>query len=263
MYLSKSVVKSDNNAKVKHNNNPPVECNDNSAKEFDENFMESVVDQNIININVGDTFYSWEIAETHLNQYARAPHTFTAEIRQHAQKKVKYESEFKKAKKALNLALDMGCKNEFINIIDSFINQKKSDISITNIENIENLYILNPLIVKQHRRLPNKYIKSLTENNSYNSTKTSISVINSVDPNLYICNVSKTTIQQMQNLQYLFELTTRTSFHTLNNNSNNQADTLFDSSSIGATQDIKENAVKQKYICKTCENPGHNSRKCN
>ncbi|CAG8581161.1 10890_t:CDS:2, partial [Dentiscutata heterogama] len=90
-YLSKSVVESDNNTKVECNDNSPVECNDNSAEEYVENFTESIVNQNFyakstqestgssdtihkdtININVGDTFYSWEIAETHLNQYARS-----------------------------------------------------------------------------------------------------------------------------------------------------------------------------------------------
>ncbi|CAG8716321.1 2144_t:CDS:2, partial [Dentiscutata heterogama] len=88
-YLSKSVVESDDNAEVECNNNSPVECNVNFAEEYVENFTEFVVDQNFyaesiqestgssdtihkntININVGDTFYSWEIAETHLNQYA-------------------------------------------------------------------------------------------------------------------------------------------------------------------------------------------------
>ncbi|CAG8687834.1 12783_t:CDS:2, partial [Dentiscutata heterogama] len=37
----------------------------------------------------------------------RAPHTFIAKIRQHAQKKVKYVSGSEKAKRVLNLALDM------------------------------------------------------------------------------------------------------------------------------------------------------------
>ncbi|CAG8581179.1 10891_t:CDS:2, partial [Dentiscutata heterogama] len=183
------------------------------------------------------------VPDLHILDKFRALHTFMAEIKQHAQKKVKYVSGFGKAKRVLNLAFDMSCEDEFINIIDNFINQKKSNISITNDENIENLYILDSLVVKWRERPPNKRIKSSAENDSHNSTKTSISAINLVDSNLYIRNASKTTIQQMQNLQYLSELTTRTPFHTLNNNSNDQADTLFDSSTK-ATQGINENTAK-------------------
>ncbi|CAG8551139.1 4979_t:CDS:2, partial [Dentiscutata heterogama] len=72
-----------------------------------------------------------------------------------------------------------------------------------------------------HGRPPNKRIKSSAENDLHNDTKTSISAIN----------------------PYSSELTTRTPFHTFNNNSNNQADTLFDSSTK-ATQGINENTAK-------------------
>ncbi|RIB18274.1 hypothetical protein C2G38_2310785 [Gigaspora rosea] len=133
----------------------------------------------------------------------------------------------------------MGCEDEFINIIDDFINRKKSSISNANNENIKSLCILDPLVVKLHGRPSNKRIKSSAENDSHSGTKTNVSAINPGDPNLYIRNTSKTTVQQIQNLQYSPGLMTRTT-----------------------TQSINENAAKRKYICKTCENPGHNFRKC-
>ncbi|CAG8779104.1 24886_t:CDS:1, partial [Dentiscutata erythropus] len=118
--------------------------------------------------------------------------------------------------------------------------------------------ILDLLVVKRRERPSNKRIKLLAENNSHDSTKTNTSAINPGDPNLYIRNTSKTTVQQIQNLQYLSGLITRTPFSTLNNNSNNQTF----NSSTRTIQSTNENVAKQKYICKACRNPGHNSRKC-
>ncbi|CAG8828174.1 41590_t:CDS:2, partial [Gigaspora margarita] len=122
------------------------------------------------------------VPDLHILDKFRAPYTFTPEIKQHAQKKVKYASGFGKAKKALNLALDMGCKDE------------KSSISNANNENIESLCILDPLVVKLHGCPSNKRIKSSAKNNLYSCTKTNVSAINPGDPNLYIHNTSKTTI---------------------------------------------------------------------
>ncbi|CAG8651621.1 10309_t:CDS:2 [Funneliformis mosseae] len=51
-------------------------------------------------------------------------------------------------KKALNLALDLGCETEFIDMVNGFINCKKNDIDDTNDENKENLSMSDPLIQK-------------------------------------------------------------------------------------------------------------------
>ncbi len=51
-------------------------------------------------------------------------------------------------KKTLNLTLDLGCKTEFIDIINRFINRKKNDIDDANDENKENLNMSDPLVQK-------------------------------------------------------------------------------------------------------------------
>ncbi|CAG8788422.1 7324_t:CDS:2, partial [Gigaspora margarita] len=250
-----SVVEGNNNAAVECNKNlmtsfyvdnneefqtylseSALESNDNATVECNKNL---IITSSRINLAIGITTLFQNantnnivVSDLHILDKFRAPYTFTSEIKQHAQKKVKYAFGFEKAKRALNLALDIGCKDKFINIIDDFINRKKSSISNANNENIESLCILDPLVVKLREHPSNKCIKSLAENDSHSGTKTNISAINPGDPNLYIRNTSKTT-----------------------------ADNLFDSST-SATQSINENAAKQKYICKTCKNPDHNSQKC-
>ncbi len=87
-------------------------------------------------------------------------------------------------KKALNLTLNLGCKTEFINIVNRFIDRKKNDIDDTNDENKENLNVSDPLVWKRCRHPPNKCIKSVLENNLSISTKNS--ALNPPDPNLYV-----------------------------------------------------------------------------
>ncbi|PKK73835.1 hypothetical protein RhiirC2_775521 [Rhizophagus irregularis] len=77
------------------------------------------------------------------------PETFTSDIKQYSQKKVKYAYRFEKMKKTLNLALDMGCKNEIIDMINGFIDRKKAIIKDTNVTNDEaNFQILDPVVQK-------------------------------------------------------------------------------------------------------------------
>jgi len=49
-------------------------------------------------------------------------------------------------KKALNLMLDLGCKTEFIDIVNRFIDRKKNDIDNANDKNKENLNMSDPLV---------------------------------------------------------------------------------------------------------------------
>ncbi|CAG8743725.1 22887_t:CDS:2 [Gigaspora margarita] len=77
----------------------------------------------------------------------RASKIFIAEKRQHVQKKVIYSQKFGKIKKALNIALDFDCMNEFISIIDTFIARKKNSIEETSQENI-NMDIADPIVCK-------------------------------------------------------------------------------------------------------------------
>ncbi|CAB4425154.1 unnamed protein product [Rhizophagus irregularis] len=89
------------------------------------------------------------IADLHIFNQFRMPDTFTIDIKQCLQRKVKYAYRFGKMKKALNLALDLGCEDEIFNIINGFINCKKNTIKETNNENKEeNLQILDPIVQK-------------------------------------------------------------------------------------------------------------------
>ncbi|RGB26201.1 hypothetical protein C1646_770752 [Rhizophagus diaphanus] len=77
----------------------------------------------------------------------KIPDIFTNNTKQCLQSKVKYAYEFGKIKKAFNLALDLGCENEIINMINKFIDCKKNIIKDANNENNkENLQILNPIV---------------------------------------------------------------------------------------------------------------------
>ncbi|CAG8752097.1 7_t:CDS:1, partial [Racocetra persica] len=79
----------------------------------------------------------------------------------------------------------------------------------------------------------------LTENDA--STK--YNAINPVNPNLYICNIhsrhdTNITAQLLQPI--------------LSNNYNKNHN-----------EENMESTIKQKYVCKLCKNPGHNSQRCN
>ncbi|CAG8689799.1 16511_t:CDS:2, partial [Dentiscutata erythropus] len=83
-------------------------------------------------------------------------------------------------KKALNLALDLNCEDEFLDTISNFITCKKS--SIQSISNEENLCVLDPLVQKRRGRQPNKHIKLTTEKSHHSSSGNS--AINPPNPNL-------------------------------------------------------------------------------
>ncbi|CAB5191841.1 unnamed protein product [Rhizophagus irregularis] len=94
-------------------------------------------------------------------------------------------------KKTLNLALDMGCKNEIIDMINGFIDQKKAIIKDTNITNDEaNFQILDPVVQKRYGYPPNKQIKLASESNSRH-VNTKNSAINPIDSNLCIREVQQ------------------------------------------------------------------------
>ncbi|CAG8820525.1 11982_t:CDS:1, partial [Dentiscutata erythropus] len=93
-------------------------------------------------------------------------------------------------KAALNLVLNIGCKDKLIGIINGFIDQKKNNNSENN-EN-ENLHILDSLVHKRREHPPSTSIKSSTENQLQNISIRN-SAINLIDPNLYIHNNSKNT----------------------------------------------------------------------
>ncbi|CAG8660078.1 36667_t:CDS:2 [Gigaspora margarita] len=148
---------------------PMIECSD--------NFKEQGIDiepQNYMVIEVQgsiDKELSQEKIVTHLKQVdnnstivsvlhifnqLRTPYAYTTKTGQHIQKKVKYAYSFKKMKAVLNLALDIGCEGELINIISGFIDWKKNSLNNENNKNYENLHVLDPLVQKLYGRRPTK-----------------------------------------------------------------------------------------------------------
>ncbi|CAG8634276.1 16082_t:CDS:2 [Dentiscutata erythropus] len=86
--------------------------------------IESVCDQNIeqnlhktveiaMQLNQSDTSNTI-VPDLHIFNWFRTLYTFITEIKEYIQKKVKYTYSFGKMKAALNLVLNMGCKDELI-----------------------------------------------------------------------------------------------------------------------------------------------------
>ncbi|CAG8748799.1 24231_t:CDS:2, partial [Cetraspora pellucida] len=122
-------------------------------------------------------------ADLHIFNKLRVPDTFTYKVRQRVQRKAKYIYGFEKMKKALNLALDLDCEEEFINMVNRFIDCKKNYINETN--KINNSHISDPVIQKQCGHSPTKRIKLVSET-SIHCINSKSSAINPVDPNLYV-----------------------------------------------------------------------------
>ncbi|RIB31008.1 hypothetical protein C2G38_2026405 [Gigaspora rosea] len=145
-------------------------------------------------------------------------------------------------KKALNIALDFDCMDEFISMIDTFIARKKNSIKETNQENI-NIDIADPIVC----RPATKRIKSSSETNLHYS-RTNNSALNLPDPNLY-----KESTRHLDNTPAL-----RVPFQSLNINESNNTNKSFSTDFLANSSD-----VKYKYVCQMCGKPGHNARSCN
>jgi len=141
----------------------------------------------------------------------------------------------------------LGCEDEIIDMVNGFIDRKKSSIEDTNNEREENLHVLDPFVQKRRGRPPQKRIKSASESSSHRSNTNS--AINPLDPNLYI------RAQQSQSSSAL-----RSPLQTLNINVNEKPNTILTDASIAATQVTN---IKRRYACKICGESGHNAQKCN
>ncbi|CAG8631666.1 6085_t:CDS:2, partial [Gigaspora margarita] len=142
--------------------------------------------------------------DLHIFNKLRALDIFTYEVKKHVQRKTKYAYGFGKIKKALNLALDLGCEKEFIDMVNGFIDHKKKLTNDATNEN-NNSHISNPYVQKLRGHPPNKQIKSASETN-LDHVNSKHSAINPLDPNLYV---------QQHNLQVF---SSRTPFSVLNSN---------------------------------------------
>ncbi|CAG8794572.1 37933_t:CDS:2 [Gigaspora margarita] len=130
--------------------------------------------------------------------------------------------------------LDLGCDDKLINIINQFINQKRSIIK-NNSESIsldqpDQIIIMDPLVTKHREWATTKRLKSSSECQSYKASTHSYYTINSQDSNLRIPLAS-----------------------LLNNDSND---------SHALNNNIKKpcNESKRRYLCNVCGGIGHNAR---
>ncbi|RIB17985.1 hypothetical protein C2G38_2037286 [Gigaspora rosea] len=138
-----------------------------------------------------------------------------AEQKQIVSKKAMYASGFRKMKKALNFALDLGCEEELLNMIAQFINQKKAMLENGNdkgtkramLENVndegtqaEPEVVMDPLVTKLCGRPSTKRLKSSSETQNYKGTIHNIA-INPQDPNLRVpfSNIDLRSIRTMGN----------------------------------------------------------------
>ena len=92
------------------------------------------------------------ILNLHIINEIRGGDLRNTEIRLIIDKKVRYVNGFRKMKKALNIALNLECEGELINIITDFINQKKTLLEDINNDNTysKQLAISDPLVTKRH-----------------------------------------------------------------------------------------------------------------
>ncbi|CAG8550152.1 90_t:CDS:2 [Gigaspora rosea] len=111
------------------------------------------------NIEISTTFQQTAtnivVPDFHIIDEIRGTNVHIMKNRQVVNKKVRYANGFGKMKKALNIALDLGCEEELIYIMTRFIDQKKSAIENIDNESIESQKptVMDPLVVK-HRGQP-------------------------------------------------------------------------------------------------------------
>ncbi|RIB21173.1 hypothetical protein C2G38_2034611 [Gigaspora rosea] len=143
-------------------------------------------------------------------------------------KKVRYANGFGKMKKALNIALDLGCKEELINMITRFINlmtSTENNINESNPFEVEEMMVLDPLVIKHHERPTMKRLKSSSKLQGHKGLVQNYQAMNSQDSNI------------------------RMPLSNVNTNNNRSVN-----------NNIEES--KRKYVCNVCGGSGHNARTC-
>ncbi|CAG8656727.1 589_t:CDS:2, partial [Cetraspora pellucida] len=116
---------------------------------------------------------------------------YNIENKQLVNKKVRYANRFDKIKKALNIALDLGCEEELIDMITRFIDQKKSMLESTSDKNIhldqsEQIIVIDPFVTKHHRWPSTRRLKGSSKIQGCKEPAHNNHAINLPDPNLRI-----------------------------------------------------------------------------
>ncbi|KAF0444848.1 protein far1-related sequence 5-like [Gigaspora margarita] len=148
------------------------------------------------------------------------------------------------------MALDLGYEDEFINMIDGFIDRKKCSIEGTSKENIQVL-ISDPIVIKYRGRPAIKRIKALSESDMQHS-RANNSTMSLPDPNLRMRSIEK--------LDNTFA--SRVPFEPINANELYKTNKNFSTESSTPAIKSNNNEVKHKYIYHACGELGHNARSC-
>jgi len=121
-----------------------------------------------------------------------------------------------------------------INIVSSFIEQKKSALEIVNNGSIqsEQMTVADPLVIKRRGRPATKRLKASSENQGHKAFVNH--AINPQDPNLVVHAEND-----------------RVPLSNINTNSDSNNDKKSEESN---------NNKRKKYVCKICGEIGHNSR---
>ncbi|CAG8707144.1 17154_t:CDS:2, partial [Dentiscutata erythropus] len=210
--------------------------------------------------------------DLHLFNKFRPLYAFTTEIKQRMHRKVRYANGFGKIKKALNLVLDLNCEDEFIDMVNSFINHKKTtektshhssgnsainpldpNLYVRNNTNDESeigLYSSDSIVQKKRGRLP----KSVSEEKLIQSSSEN-SILNLPDSELNVSNAC-TQLMQISQQQYALRNTVR----TLNN------DNIYVKENISISRDpvISPAVIVSKihgnwYLASKLEKGSHNT----
>ncbi|CAG8849969.1 180_t:CDS:1 [Gigaspora margarita] len=102
-------------------------------------------------------------------------------------KKVRYANGFGKMKKALNIALDLGCEEELINMITRFINLMTFTENNNNESNpfeVEEMIVLDPLVIKHCEWPLTKRLKSSSELQDHKGLVHNYQAMNPQDSNI-------------------------------------------------------------------------------
>ncbi|CAG8600205.1 3484_t:CDS:2 [Cetraspora pellucida] len=113
------------------------------------------------------------------------------DLHKHIQNLLDNEAKFGKIKKALNIALNLGCEEELIDIITHFVDQKKSILESTNDENVhldqsEQIIVMDSFVTKHRKWPPTRRLKGFSESQGYKEPAHNNYAINSSDSNLRI-----------------------------------------------------------------------------
>ncbi|CAG8661996.1 12615_t:CDS:2, partial [Gigaspora rosea] len=114
------------------------------------------------------------VPDFHIFEQIRGTNMDNITNQQVANKKVRSANSFGKMKKALNIALNLQCKEELINVtIENIENE--------NIQLVESDQIMNPLVTKYRGRPPIKRLKCSSESQNHNESAHTYCAINSRD----------------------------------------------------------------------------------